>query len=68
MRAITLELCAMVDADYFVEKAKQCFRLAKLARSNPLNPEVANGLDAMGEEFMNRAVEIDTTRRRSERA
>jgi hypothetical protein len=66
--AITLGLCAMVDADYFVEKAEQCFRLARLARSNPSNDEIANDLDAMGEEFMNIAVVIDTARQQSERA
>jgi hypothetical protein len=58
----------MVDANYFVEKAEQCFRLAKLARSNPLNDEIANGLDTMGEEFMNMAVVIDTARQQGQRA
>ena len=58
----------MTDADYFVEKAEQCFRLAKFARAHPLSKEVAQALDAMGEELMRKAVEVDTRRQRSEGA
>jgi hypothetical protein len=49
----------MPDAAYFLEKAEQCFRLSRAAG---LNATVATELEAMGYEFMAKAVDLDTTR------
>ena len=48
-----------IPADYFVTKAEECFRLAKLDRN------IAKELEAMGHEFMAKAVELDTRREKS---
>jgi hypothetical protein len=49
----------LIDADYFVTKAEQCFRLASLER------DISNEIEAMGYEFMAKAVEFDTRRDKS---
>jgi hypothetical protein len=55
----------MVDADYYVDKAEQCFRLARLAKSpNFARAEIVSNLEAMGHELMAKAVEIETIRQR----
>jgi hypothetical protein len=51
----------MQDANYFLDKAEQCFSLSLLAAGNR---EVAAALQNMGNEFMAKAVEIDTERDR----
>lgn len=42
--------------DCFLEKADQCFRLANSSR------EVANELEALAQQFMAKAVELETAR------
>ena len=55
----------MLDAHYCVEKAEQCFRLARLAKSpNVELAEIARHLEAIGHELMAKAVEIETIRQR----
>lgn len=54
----------MRDALYFIEKADQCFSLSQLAGANR---ELAAALDTMGNEFMAKAVEIDTQREKDNR-
>lgn len=49
----------MQDATYFIDKADQCFVLSDLAGANR---ELAAALKAMGNEFLAKAVEIDTER------
>jgi len=49
----------MLDASYFLEKAEQCFRLS---RTVELPAEVSEELEALGYEFMAKAVDLDTTR------
>ena len=51
----------MQDANYFIEKADQCFNLSHMAGSNQ---ELALALQTMAHEFMAKAVEIDTERDR----
>jgi hypothetical protein len=48
----------MQDADYFVEKAEDCLRLVRLAREN------AESLEGLANEFLAKAVEIETDRQR----
>jgi hypothetical protein len=58
----------MMDAEYFLEKAEQCFRLAKLAKQpGNIAAEIAANLEALGNEFMTRAVEIETVRQKTPR-
>ena len=52
---------AMPDANYFLDKAERCFSLSRLAGANS---EVAAALESMANEFMAKAVEIDTERDR----
>jgi hypothetical protein len=54
------------DSEYFIAKADQCFRLAKHIRGDQANSEIAAELDAIANEFLARAVEIDTERDRAE--
>jgi hypothetical protein len=58
----------MLDAQYCVEKAEQCFRLVKLAKQ-PIDTrdEIAVNLEALGHELMTKAVEIETRRQKSAR-
>ena len=51
----------MLDAAYFLAKAEQCFRLTA---TEGLDPKVAEELRDMGQEFMSKAVYIDTLRSR----
>lgn len=51
----------MLDAAYFLEKAEQCFRLGAVAGMDPATAEELRG---MGDEFMAKAVYIDTLRSR----
>ena len=58
----------MQEAEYFLQKAEECFRLAELARgSNGRVLEIAEGLEALGNEFMTKAVEIETVRQKIKR-
>ena len=58
----------MLDAEYCVDKAEQCFRLARLAQSpNVARTEIATNLEAIGNELMAKAVEIETVRQRGHR-
>ncbi len=43
------------DANYFLEQAERCFRLARSITDR----ETMGKLEAMGVEFMSRAVELD---------
>jgi hypothetical protein len=55
----------MQDANYFLEKADECFGLSEMAGANR---ELAAALQSMGNEFMAKAVEIDTKRDRDNQA
>lgn len=55
-----------IDSQYFVDKADQCFRLARLVGAAPAHKPIATELDALGNEFLKKAVEIDTERDRAE--
>jgi hypothetical protein len=55
-----------IDAQYFVDKAEQCFRLARSAAVEPACKPIAAELDALGNEFLKKAVEIDTERDRAQ--
>jgi hypothetical protein len=54
-----------IEPQYFIEKAEQCFRLAQSARGDPSYEEMAFELDALGNEFLKKAVELDTDRDRA---
>jgi hypothetical protein len=54
------------DSEYFIAKADQCFRLAQYVRREHANSAVAMELDAIANEFLARAVEIDTDRDRTD--
>jgi hypothetical protein len=47
----------MRDANYFLEQAERCFRLARAITDR----EVMGKLEALGVEFMSKAVELDGT-------
>jgi hypothetical protein len=53
----------LLDANYFLEKADVVFGLSKLAGDNR---ELAKALNTLADEFMAKAVEIDTERDRRE--
>ncbi|MES1148659.1 MAG: hypothetical protein ABUL53_05695 [Bradyrhizobium guangdongense] len=53
----------IVDANYFIEKADFCIGLSRLAGENR---ELAKALKLLGDEFMAKAVELDTERDREE--
>jgi len=53
------------DTEYFIAKAEQCFRLAKHIRGALSQSEAAAELDAIANEFLARAVALDTVRDRS---
>jgi hypothetical protein len=57
----------IIDPQYFIEKAEQCFRLARHVGKKPLLDNVAVELDALGHEFLRKAVELDTARERKRR-
>jgi hypothetical protein len=50
---------AMADAQYFLEKADQFFRMARA------NRQIADELESLGNDFMAKAVEVDTKRDRT---
>jgi hypothetical protein len=50
-----------IDAALFLLDAEECFRCARIPG---LKREIAEGLEAMGHEFMTKAVEIETARQR----
>lgn len=54
----------MQDASYFISKADQCFNLSQMAGANR---ELAAALQALGHEFLAKAVEIDTERDKGEK-
>ena len=49
----------MLDVGYFLEKAEQCFRLSRVG---DLDTAVAKELRAMAQDFMAKAIYIDTLR------
>lgn len=51
------------DADYFLERAERCFRMKEMAVGNA---ELAAALETMANEFMAKAVELDTERDRAD--
>lgn len=51
---------------YFIAKADQCFRLAQDLRVKYSAFEAADELDVIANEFLARAVEIDTDRDRAQ--
>ncbi|MFN3656749.1 MAG: hypothetical protein ACK4UO_05780 [Pseudolabrys sp.] len=53
----------VVKAEYFLEKADLCVGLSRLAGENR---ELATALKRLSDEFMAKAVEIDTERDREE--
>jgi hypothetical protein len=55
-------MAATEDADYFLERAERCLRMKEMAASNA---ELAAALEAMANEFMAKAVELDTARDRA---
>jgi hypothetical protein len=58
----------MLDADYCLEKAEQCFRLARLAKSPGVErTEIVSNLEVIAHELMAKAVEIETLRQRNYR-
>jgi hypothetical protein len=58
----------MLDADYCVDKAEQCLRLARLAKTPTFaRSEIVTNLEAMANELMAKAVEIETVRQRGSR-
>jgi len=50
------------DARYFLDRAEDCFRLKEMAADHRA---LAAALEAMGNEFMAKAVELDTERDRA---
>lgn len=52
----------MSTEDYLIQTADRCIRLARAGR------EVAAELEAMSEELMAKAVELDTTRDKKQKA
>jgi len=54
------------DAEYLIAKAEQCFRLAQHLRGEHSSAEAAAELDSIANEFLARAVEIDTDRDRAD--
>ncbi len=55
-----------IDSQYFVDKADQCFRLARSVGADATHQPIATELNALGNEFLKKAVEIDTERDRAE--
>ena len=55
-------MVATEDANYFLERAERCFRMKEMAAGNE---ELAAALDTMANEFMAKAVELDTERDRA---
>jgi len=53
------------DAEYFIQKAEQCFSLARHVRADHADNAIAAQLDAIANEFLARAVELDTRRDRA---
>jgi hypothetical protein len=55
----------MQSAEYFTEKADQCYRLARFARSaDSTKFEVATTIEGLGNEFIAKAVELETVRQK----
>jgi hypothetical protein len=55
-----------IKPQYFIDKADQCFRLARWVSQPFDSAKVVTELDALGNEFLKKAVEIDTERDRTE--
>lgn len=55
-------MTAIEDANYFLERAERCFRMKEMAVGNR---ELAAALETMANEFMAKAVELDTERDRA---
>lgn len=54
------------EANYFIAKAERCFRLADQIRGGLSSREAAAELFKIANEFLARAVEIDTRRDRTD--
>ncbi len=58
----------MEHSDYFLAKADECFSLARFARTTlGTKFEVATNIEAMGNEFMRKAVEVETAKQKLQR-
>lgn len=57
----------IIDPQYLIDKVEQCFRLARHVGKKPLLDNVAVELDALGHEFLRKAVELDTAHGRKHR-
>jgi hypothetical protein len=55
-------MAAIEDANYFLEHAERCFRMKEMAVGNR---ELSAALETMANEFMAKAVELDTERDRA---
>ena len=55
----------IIDPQYFIDKAEQCFRLAQRVSGDSSYKGMATELDALGNEFLKKAVELDTDRDRA---
>jgi hypothetical protein len=54
------------QSQYLIDKAEECFRLARQLRSDLLADRIADELDTLGHDLMARAVAIDTDRDRAQ--
>jgi hypothetical protein len=54
------------DSEYYIAKAEQCFRLARYVRGEHSSSQIAEELEAIANEFLARAVELDTVRDRAD--
>jgi hypothetical protein len=55
-------MVATEDANYFLDRAERCFRMKEMAGGNQ---ELAAELETMANEFMAKAVALDTKRDRA---
>ena len=55
-------MVATEDANYFLDRAERCFRMKEMAGGNR---ELAAELETMANEFMAKAVALDTERDRA---
>jgi hypothetical protein len=55
-------MAATEDANYFLERAERCLRMKEMASGNA---ELAAALEDMANEFLAKAVELDTARDRA---
>jgi hypothetical protein len=55
-------MAATEDANYFLERAERCLRMKEMASGNA---DLAAALEDMANEFLAKAVELDTARDRA---